>query len=109
MTDENVPGSDPSTTEATNSADPTATKTPVKKAARKAKTKSAGGAKAKAKAARKTKSAVALAIFKQHSRGKTIDRAKVISLFKSEAGLTAAGASTYYQKFKTALKGKAAS
>lgn len=53
------------------------------------------------KAEGKSKTALARSIFKAGSRGKNgPNRAKIIERFISEAKLTKAGASTYYQKFK---------
>jgi hypothetical protein len=52
---------------------------------------------------KKTKMELARAVMKRFSRGKAINRAKVLEVLQKEVKLTAKGASTYYQKLRTEL------
>lgn len=71
-------------------------------AAKPAKAKAKAKAPAKARVARKdNKTAQALAIFTRMYGKK--ERKEVIAAFIEKVGLSAAGASTYYQKFKAAV------
>lgn len=54
----------------------------------------------KAPAKAKSKSELARAIFKRMSRGKNLNREKIIAAFVSEAKLSEKGAATYYQSIK---------
>lgn len=55
---------------------------------------------AKSPAKPKSKADTARAIFKRMSRGKTLNREKIIAAFVNEAKLSAKGAATYYQSLK---------
>lgn len=91
------------TTEVTT--ETTAATTAPKRARKRAKTVAAAPkAKRVAKKAegeaKVTKADLARAVFKRLSRGKTLDRQKILAALVEEAGLTEKGAATYYQTLK---------
>lgn len=86
------------TTVTTASTETTEVATPAK--AKRVRKPSAGKKVAATKAPKVTKADKARSIFKRLSRGKTLNREKILEAFQKEAGLSKNGAATYYQSLR---------